>query len=289
LMVEIVESKEILINLINLIWKATSGKVVTVTFNNQLRLATILLDNRTNATVNLERIADNKNIPKYQLYNKSVSDNLEHEQDMDKLINVVSEMFNQSKNSIQADDVDNVCQLNNERVNINNQDDERNDEKCRCLDTPVDSFIQRKKPKSIEASDSLNLASEGSDSTSEASDLASEASDFLYTISEVNSLPINRYFNKALISSLKPELLPMLMEDVNSCTSYLRIWDFYYNHCIREIGNQDYKMLKLICLLSEVFFNMLKICHQEQDNEKALEKNTGYWKGRDIKSRMNKL
>jgi hypothetical protein len=40
---------------------------------------------------------------------------------MDKLINVVSEMFDQSKNSMQADDGENVCQLNNERVNINNQ------------------------------------------------------------------------------------------------------------------------------------------------------------------------
>ena len=108
-------------------------------------------------------------------------------------------------------------------------------------------------------------------------------------ISEMYSQPVNRYFNEASISSLEPEPLPVLMEDVNSCTAYLRIWDSHYNHCIREIGNQEYKMLKLIYSLSEVFFNMLKICHQEQDNEKALEKNTGYWKGRDIKSRMNKL
>ncbi|CAG8526916.1 12439_t:CDS:10, partial [Cetraspora pellucida] len=108
--------------------KATGGKVVTVTFNNQLRLATISLDNGTSTIVNLERIADNKNVLKCQLYNKSVSDNSEHDQGMDKLINVVSEMFNQSKNSMQADDSENVCQPNNERVNINNQDDERNDE-----------------------------------------------------------------------------------------------------------------------------------------------------------------
>ncbi|CAG8682308.1 13157_t:CDS:2, partial [Cetraspora pellucida] len=127
-MVEIVESKEILKNSINLIWKATGEKVVTVTFNNQLRLATISLDNGTNITVNLERITDNKNVQKCQLYNNSVSDNSEHDQNMDKLINVVSEMLNQSTNSMEADDVENVCQLNNERANINNQDDERNDE-----------------------------------------------------------------------------------------------------------------------------------------------------------------
>ncbi|CAG8829476.1 23702_t:CDS:1, partial [Cetraspora pellucida] len=42
-----VESKEIIKNSINLIWKATEGKVVTVTFNSQLRLATISLDNTT--------------------------------------------------------------------------------------------------------------------------------------------------------------------------------------------------------------------------------------------------
>ncbi|CAG8820964.1 5748_t:CDS:2, partial [Racocetra persica] len=70
-------------------------------------LSDILLDNGTNVTVNLERIVDNKNISKYQLYNKSVSNNSEHDQNMDKLINVVSEMFNQSKNSMQADDIEN--------------------------------------------------------------------------------------------------------------------------------------------------------------------------------------
>ncbi|CAG8476391.1 4586_t:CDS:2, partial [Racocetra persica] len=154
--------------------------------------------------------------------------------------------------------------LTHETIDIDDEHEERND---------------GKKPKSIEASDSLDSASEGSDLTSEASDLASEASDFLDTISEINSLPVNRYFNEASILSLEPEPLPMLMEDVNSCTSYLRIWDSHYIYCIREIGNQNYKILKLIYSLSEVFFNMLKICHQEQDNEKALEKSTDYWKG----------
>ncbi|CAG8792464.1 1165_t:CDS:2, partial [Cetraspora pellucida] len=93
-------------------------------------------------------------------------------------------------------------------------------------------------------------------------------------ISEMYSQPVNRYFNEASISSLEPEPLPVLMEDVNSCTAYLRSWDSHFDHCTREIGNQEYKMLKLIYSLSEVFFNMLKICHQEQNNEKALKKNT---------------
>ncbi|CAG8580457.1 6063_t:CDS:1, partial [Cetraspora pellucida] len=53
-MIKIVESKEIIKNSINLIWKATEGKVVTVTFNSQLCLATISLDNGINTTLNLE-------------------------------------------------------------------------------------------------------------------------------------------------------------------------------------------------------------------------------------------
>ncbi|CAG8831843.1 11120_t:CDS:2, partial [Racocetra persica] len=56
-------------------------------------------------------------------------------------------------------------------------------------------------------------------------------------IFEMYSQPVNRYFNEASISSLEPELLPMLIEDVNSCAAYLRIWDSYYDYCIREIGN----------------------------------------------------
>ncbi|CAG8652654.1 21346_t:CDS:2, partial [Racocetra persica] len=40
-------------------------------------------------------------------------------------------------------------------------------------------------------------------------------------IFEMYSQPVNRYFNEASISSLEPELLPMLIEDVNSCTFYL--------------------------------------------------------------------
>ncbi|CAG8695057.1 23183_t:CDS:2 [Cetraspora pellucida] len=121
-MVEIVESKEILKNSINLIWKATGEKVVTITFNNYLRLATISLNNKTNITVNLERIADNKNVQKCQLCNNSISDNSKHDQDIDKLIN----------------------------------------------------FIRRKKTKSIEASNSLDSASEGSNSASDSLDSASE-------------------------------------------------------------------------------------------------------------------
>ncbi|CAG8459065.1 26620_t:CDS:2, partial [Racocetra persica] len=53
-MIKIVESKDIIKNSINLIWKTTERSVVTVTFNRQLHLATISLDNRINTTLNLE-------------------------------------------------------------------------------------------------------------------------------------------------------------------------------------------------------------------------------------------
>ncbi|CAG8714551.1 23555_t:CDS:2, partial [Racocetra persica] len=73
-----------------------------------------------------KRIADNKNVPKCQLYNKSVSDNSEYDQDMDKLINVVSEMFNQSTNSIQATMLK-MWSLT-KSTKLFEKDDERNDE-----------------------------------------------------------------------------------------------------------------------------------------------------------------
>ncbi|CAG8553526.1 5072_t:CDS:2 [Cetraspora pellucida] len=64
-MSKIVESREIIKNLINLIWKVTEKKVVTVTFNSQLHLATIFLDNGINTTLNLEvpkDTDDNQNV-----------------------------------------------------------------------------------------------------------------------------------------------------------------------------------------------------------------------------------
>ncbi|CAG8804700.1 755_t:CDS:2, partial [Racocetra fulgida] len=77
-------NEEIMRNSVNLIWEATGGQVVTITFNSQLYLATISLDNGTNITINLEA---------------PTRDN----QGMDKLINVVSEMFKQ-----QAGDIENA-------------------------------------------------------------------------------------------------------------------------------------------------------------------------------------
>ncbi|CAG8617791.1 15662_t:CDS:2, partial [Racocetra fulgida] len=53
-MFETVNNKEEIIKVsINLIWKASDGKVVSVSFNDQLRSATIVFDNGTNTTVNL--------------------------------------------------------------------------------------------------------------------------------------------------------------------------------------------------------------------------------------------
>ncbi|KAF0439190.1 hypothetical protein F8M41_004165 [Gigaspora margarita] len=77
----------------------------------------------------------------------------------------------------------------------------------------------------------------------------------------------------------------------DSCLKYLQLWVQHFENCKREITNQNYKMLKLIYFLSEVFFTLLILCHQEQQREvsqKTLDKSTDNWKGTDIKSRMNK-
>ncbi|CAG8726369.1 12818_t:CDS:2, partial [Racocetra fulgida] len=56
-MFETVNNKEEIIKVsINLIWKASDGKVVSVSFNDQLRSATIAFDNGTNTTVNLNAL-----------------------------------------------------------------------------------------------------------------------------------------------------------------------------------------------------------------------------------------
>ncbi|CAG8486539.1 9335_t:CDS:2 [Racocetra persica] len=87
--------------------------------------------------------------------------------------------------------------------------------------------------------------------------------------------PINRYFNKVSEVLIEPEPFPKIMEDVQSCSKYLEIWNLYYNNCNRLIELQDLKKLKLIYLLAEVFFNMLKIYHQEQvKNTSSFAKNT---------------
>ncbi|RIB26536.1 hypothetical protein C2G38_2240693 [Gigaspora rosea] len=109
-------------------------------------------------------------------------------------------------------------------------------------------------------------------------------------IFEMFSQPISNYFNEEVFEGLmEPEQLPKKMEDIQSCSKYLKIWDLHYNNCKRLIGIQDYKMLKLTYSLTKVFFNMLKICYQEQVKDTSLAKNSDHWKRKDIKSRMNKL
>ncbi|CAG8722160.1 9039_t:CDS:1 [Gigaspora margarita] len=101
---------------------------------------------------------------------------------------------------------------------------------------------------------------------------------------------INKYFNEeASEASLEPEPLPHIIENVQDCSKYLIIWDSHFNNCKRLIRKEDFKMLKLIYSLTEVFFIMLKICYQEQVKDTSSAKNTDTWKGRDIKSRMNKF
>lgn len=106
-------------------------------------------------------------------------------------------------------------------------------------------------------------------------------------IFEMFSQHINRYFNKVSEVSIEPEPFPKIMEDVQSCSEYLKSWDLHYNYCNRLIEIQDFKKLELIYSLTEVFFKMLKICYQEQVKDISLV--SDYWKGRDIKSRMNKF
>ncbi|CAG8554304.1 24111_t:CDS:10, partial [Gigaspora margarita] len=109
-------------------------------------------------------------------------------------------------------------------------------------------------------------------------------------IFEMFSQPIDRHFNEGVSEvSFEPEPIPKIMEDVYSCSKYLKIWDSHFNNCKNLIGIQDYKMLRLTYSLTEVFFIMLKICNQEQVKDTSLAKNTNTWKGRDIKSRMNKF
>ncbi|CAG8574410.1 17132_t:CDS:2, partial [Cetraspora pellucida] len=103
------------------------------------------------------------------------------------------------------------------------------------------------------------------------------------------SQSINKYFKDSSEASLEPEQFPKIIEDIQGCTKYLAIWNSYFNNCKGLIEIQDYKMLKLVYSLTDVFFIMLKICYQEQVKDTSLAKNTNTWKGRDIKSRMNKF
>ncbi|CAG8676684.1 9067_t:CDS:10, partial [Dentiscutata heterogama] len=96
-------------------------------------------------------------------------------------------------------------------------------------------------------------------------------------IFEMFSQPINNYFNEEVFEGLmESEQLPKKMEDIQSCSKYLKIWDSHYNNCKRLIGIQDYKMLKLTYSLTKVFFNMLKICYQEQVKDTSLAKNSDH-------------
>ncbi|CAG8538594.1 6922_t:CDS:2, partial [Racocetra persica] len=99
-MVEIVtNNEEIIRNSVNLIWEATQGQVVTITFNSQLYLVTISLDNSTNITINLE--APRAIIIREKFLEKYINDNTKDNQGIDKLINVVSGMFKQQAGNIE--------------------------------------------------------------------------------------------------------------------------------------------------------------------------------------------
>ncbi|CAG8787519.1 16944_t:CDS:1, partial [Racocetra fulgida] len=62
--------------------------------------------------------------------------------------------------------------------------------------------------------------------------------------------------------SLNP--LPSHIKDVNVCLNYLNIWDQHFNHCEKVINDQQYKRIELIYSLSELFFILLALCSQEQ-------------------------
>ncbi|CAG8857081.1 15405_t:CDS:2, partial [Gigaspora margarita] len=71
-------------------------------------------------------------------------------------------------------------------------------------------------------------------------------------IFEMFSQPIDNYFNEEVFEELmEPEQLPKKMEDIQSCSNYLKIWDSHYNNCKRLIGIQNYKMLKLTYSLTK--------------------------------------
>ncbi|CAG8507816.1 5078_t:CDS:10 [Cetraspora pellucida] len=104
------------------------------------------------------------------------------------------------------------------------------------------------------------------------------------------SQPIVIYFNEDSTQVLL-EPLPKQMKDVGSCLNYLQSWEQHFEHCQKEIINQQYKMLKLIYSLSDFFFILLILCQQEQQEEMspiALERTTDNWKGNDLKARINK-
>lgn len=86
--------------------------------------------------------------------------------------------------------------------------------------------------------------------------------------------------------SLDP--LPKHLQNVEDCHNYFRIWNQHYDRCEKEINNQHTKTLNLIHSLSQFFFFLLKYCKQEQENETKSNSLTNSWKGRDIKSRINK-
>ncbi|CAG8824150.1 44778_t:CDS:1 [Gigaspora margarita] len=111
------------------------------------------------------------------------------------------------------------------------------------------------------------------------SNFASQEPDKIF---EMFSQPTNKYFKESISESLlEPEPFPKTIEDVQSCFEYLAIWNTHFDNCRKAIGKQDFKMLKLIYSLTDVFFNMIKICHQEQVKDTSSEKNTDTWKGRE--------
>ncbi|CAG8577903.1 23772_t:CDS:2 [Gigaspora margarita] len=110
------------------------------------------------------------------------------------------------------------------------------------------------------------------------SNFASQEPDKIF---EIFSQPTNKYFKESISESLlEPEPFPKTIEDVQSCFKYLAIWNTHFNNCKKAIEKQDFKMLKLIYSLTDVFFSIIKICHQEQVKDTSSKKNTNTWKGR---------
>ncbi|CAG8550805.1 13433_t:CDS:2 [Racocetra fulgida] len=386
-MIKIVESKEIIKNSINLIWKATEGNVVTVTFNRQLRLATISLDNGINTTLNLEapraalikedissKIINKhagsimiEDIPKENISDEGSDDDLpgwseceecygpkkefcdlcgcsvykwkgdqghillcdgycgkgfhtrklkqktqsddssssdnakkikksnrkrkllldRNESTDDEVVNdrqstkISKTNFKKASLQHNSEATDNI--MNNPEESINDYEDgEKHMVRCdKKRESPSNCSEKYKKKARLNLPRSLKEKERMRHSSSETE--SDEYVDLLKKIRRVKGItenfvshdpekifemltqPIHKYFNADFSeASLEPEQFPKIIEDIQGCFKYLAIWDSYFNNCKRLIGIQDYKMLKLVYSLTDVFFIMLKICYQEQ-------------------------
>ncbi|CAG8696998.1 17373_t:CDS:2, partial [Racocetra persica] len=310
-MIKIVESKEIIKNLINLIWKATEKKVVTVTFNSQLCLATISLDNGINITLNLEVLKVvlikedifSKIINKHAgfMINDGNRDNESFSQvDENDKLNSNYEVTKGIGENISGDDSSNddsprwleceecyrpkkefcdlcgcsVCkwkaifkkaslhhspEVNNDIIkSINDyEDDIKEKEQMRYSSSKTEliyestSLCTKVLSKEQQISEYVDLLKEARREITENFPSHQEK------IFEMFSQYINKYFKDSLEASLEPKQFPKIIEDNQGCTKYLAIWDSHFNNCKGLIEIQDYKMLKLVYSLTDVFFIML--------------------------------